>query len=253
MNSFIGWVGGKRALRQVIVNEFPTEISKKYVEVFGGAGWVLFHKEQHKGQVEVYNDIDSNLVTLYRCIKYHPQELKREFEYIIPSREMFSDFKEQINTSGLTDIQRSSRYLYLIKTSSGCVKRSFTGKTKNYNNMLSRFSEIQERLNNVIIENKDFESLIKLYDSEETLFYLDPPYHGTETYYKNGNPFKEEDHTRLRDLLKTIKGKFVLSYNNDDFICELYKDFNVKEVSRKTTLSSKSNTKEFKEVIIKNF
>ncbi len=253
MNSFIGWIGGKKALRQVIVDEFPNEVNKKYVEVFGGAGWVLFHKEEHKNQTEVYNDIDSKLVTLYRCLKYHQEELKKEFDFVIPSREMFNDFKEQVNFNGLTDIQRSVIYLYLIKASFGSKKDCFGSKPRSFDNMLRRFEEIHNRLKTVIIENKDFESLIKLHDSEETLFYLGPPYNGSENLYKNGHQFTKDDHIRLCELLKNIKGKFVLSYNNDEFIQGLYKDFNIKEVSRKNLLSSTSNTKEFKEVIIKNY
>ena len=69
MNSFIQWIGGKKLLRNKIVGMFP-EGFERYIEVFGGAGWVLFHKEQHAA-LEVFNDINSNLINLYRCIKYH--------------------------------------------------------------------------------------------------------------------------------------------------------------------------------------
>lgn len=70
MNSFIAWIGGKKLLRKEIVKRFPEEGFTRYVEVFGGAGWVLFEKEQGK-ELEVFNDRDSNLINLYRCIKYH--------------------------------------------------------------------------------------------------------------------------------------------------------------------------------------
>ena len=64
MNSFISWVGGKKLLRKYIINEFPKDY-KRYVEVFGGAGWVLFGLE-HIGKTEIYNDKDSDLVNLFR-------------------------------------------------------------------------------------------------------------------------------------------------------------------------------------------
>ena len=83
----------------------------------------------------------------------------------------------------------------------------------------------------------------------DTLFYLDPPYHTTEKYY--GDKFKKEDHLKLCNLLKNVKGKFILSYNNDDFIKDLYKEFTIIEVSRNNNL--KVDGSEFKEVIIKNF
>lgn len=76
MNSFIPWIGGKKLLRKEIIKRFPNDDGfTKYVEVFGGAGWVLFEKKQNKNQLEVFNDIDSNLINLYRCIKFHGDEV----------------------------------------------------------------------------------------------------------------------------------------------------------------------------------
>ena len=88
MNSFIAWIGGKRLLRKEIINRFPKEGFSRYIEVFGGAGWVLFAKEAGK-ELEVFNDIDSNLINLYRCIKYHCSELQKELDYFLISREEF--------------------------------------------------------------------------------------------------------------------------------------------------------------------
>ena len=69
MNSFITWIGGKKQLREAMVSRFPKEGIQKYVEVFGGAGWVLFHRDKHAPK-EVYNDINSNLVNLFRMMKH---------------------------------------------------------------------------------------------------------------------------------------------------------------------------------------
>ena len=111
---------------------------------------------------------------------------------------------------------------------------------------------MQERLSRVVIENKDFEDLIKVYDRPSALFYLDPPYHTTEKYYNCD--FGEKDHIRLRDCLQQIKGKFILSYNNDEFIKDLYKEYNIEEISRNNNLSINRGTgREFKELIIKNY
>ena len=70
MNSFMSWVGGKKALREVILDRFPAEY-KRYVEVFGGGGWVLFYKPPGS-DFEVFNDYNRNLVNLYRCVREHP-------------------------------------------------------------------------------------------------------------------------------------------------------------------------------------
>ena len=67
MNSFMSWIGGKKALRDEIVVRFPAHYSR-YIEVFGGGGWVLFHKAPGK-DFEVYNDFNANLVNLYRCVR----------------------------------------------------------------------------------------------------------------------------------------------------------------------------------------
>lgn len=71
MDSFISWIGGKKLLRKRVVEEFPdSNTYDRYVEVFGGAGWVLFSKDKH-AEMEVYNDANGNLVNLFRCVKYH--------------------------------------------------------------------------------------------------------------------------------------------------------------------------------------
>ncbi len=87
MNSFIGWIGGKRQLRKEIISRFPADGVGRYIEVFGGAGWVLFGKEQIPGQLEVLNDLNGNLINLYRCVKYHCEALQDELDWLLDSRE----------------------------------------------------------------------------------------------------------------------------------------------------------------------
>lgn len=108
---------------------------------------------------------------------------------------------------------------------------------------------MQNRLKSasVVIEHKDFENLIKVYDRPNALFYCDPPYHNTEKYYDVA--FGEADHIRLRDTLAAIKGKFLLSYNDDEFIRELYRDFKIEAVERQNNLASGK----FRELIITNY
>lgn len=77
MNSFIAWIGGKKLLRKAIMERFPEDGYTRYIEVFGGAGWVLFGKEPGK-KLEVFNDVNSDLINLYRCIKYHREALQKE-------------------------------------------------------------------------------------------------------------------------------------------------------------------------------
>ena len=111
MDSFISWVGGKKALRKIILEQFPAEYGR-YIEVFGGAGWILFAKER-RVKLEVYNDMDGRLVNLFRCVKYHPEALQKELDWILNSREQFFDAREEAR--GLTDIQRAARFFVLSK------------------------------------------------------------------------------------------------------------------------------------------
>ncbi|WP_416044618.1 DNA adenine methylase [Clostridium tyrobutyricum] len=251
MNSFISWIGGKKLLRKEIVKRFPEKVNR-YIEVFGGAAWVLFSKDK-LANMEVYNDINGDLVNLFRCVKFHCGELQRELSFMLNSREMFYDFASQYNTRGMTDIQRAARFFILIKTSYGSDHRSYGCVKRNVNTMTQYLTDIQERLSNVVIENKDFEDLLKVYDKEDSLIYLDPPYYGTERYYQA--QFSKEDHVRLCEVLKNVKGKFILSYNDCEFVRELYKGFNIDRVERNHNLVGKYKDKEHKysELIIRNY
>lgn len=248
MNSFIKWVGGKKILRKRIIEEFPEKIDR-YIEVFGGAGWVLFGAEKIAKE-EIYNDKNGNLVNLFRCVKYHNNELKRELGLMLNSREQFCNFKEQLNCESLTDIQRAARFYILIEHSFGAKLKSFSSGVSGYIKKIDNFEEVAKRLSRVVIENRDFESIINTYDKDNALFYLDPPYHGTEKIYQE--QFSECDHIRLRDRIGNISGKFVVSYNNDEFIKKLYEGFNIIEVERSNNLSNISNSR-YKELIIKNY
>lgn len=250
MNSFIAWVGGKKLLRKIISDKFPEKFDK-YVEVFGGAGWVLFYKDKY-AKTEVYNDINSDLVNLFKCVKYHPEAIEKELELSLNSRQIFNEYRNQMDCIGLTDIQRAVRYLYLIKSSYGARVSTYGSKPRDISNT-EFLKDIRKRLSKVVIENKSFEKIISAYDNEGTLFYLDPPYHNTENMYDTGDfIFDEEQHIKLRDILKDIKGKFVLSYNDDEFIRELYKDFKIEGIERQNNLSLNSGSR-FKEVVITNY
>lgn len=249
MNSFIGWIGGKSRLRKQIIPLIPTD-TERYIEVCGG--WVLFGKEKVPNQLEVFNDTDSNLINLYRQIKNNCSNLQMDVDWL-QSRELFTAYRAEIESKGnLTDLQRASRYLYLIKCSFGSNRNSFATAKKSVNNIIDKLPIYRDRLKDVIVENLDFEHLIKTYDRPKATFYVDPPYVGTEKYY-NGS-FKIQDHTRLNTVLKGIKGRFILSYNDCDLVREMYKDYKIIPITRPNLLPADTKNKaDFKEVIITNF
>lgn len=246
MNSFISWIGGKKLLRNHILNQFPNEKIGRYIEVFGGAGWILFSQDKHAA-LEVFNDVNGELINLYRIVKYHPEALQKELEWLLMSREQFFDELKK-NTRGMTDIQRAARFFCMIKESFGASLDSFGVRSRNIQKAIDYLKEVSKRLNTVVVENQDFEKLIKSYDRPDALFYIDPPYYDAEKYYPDR--FNPEDHDRLKNCLKDIKGKFILSYNDCAQIRELYKDYEIVSVERNHNLSLGNR---YKEVIIKNF
>ena len=246
MDSFISRIGGKKLLRNKIIERFPDHFGR-YIEVFGGAGWVLFGRDRH-APIEVYNDADGRLVNLFRIVKYHPKALQDELEFVLNSREVFQSCCQASPPWAMTDIQRAALYYTLIRESFGADCRSYSCRPRDINSTVNYLTQVSKRLSRVVIEHKDFEDLIKVYDRPDALFYLDPPYYGTEKYYDID--FTEADHLRLKDILSHLKGKFILSYNNDDFIHNLYAEYNIEAVSRSNNLAP---GKKFGELIIRNY
>lgn len=251
MNSFIGWVGGKSRLRKYIIPMIPADATR-YVEVFGGAGWVLFGRDPQPGQMEVFNDFDGNLINLYRQIKDNCGELQREIDWM-QSRELFFAYREQIkNNLPMTDVQRAACFFYLVKCSFGSKRHSFATKARGTYNIIQKLPEYRDRLKNVIVEHLDFEQLIRTYDRPGAVFYADPPYVCQKKYYNV--EFSEDDHRRLKAVLSTIKGRFILSYNDCDFIRKLYDGFKFTQINRKNLLSAADNNKkDYAELLITNF
>lgn len=181
MNSILNWIGGKRLLRKQIVPMIPRDI-ESYIEPFGGAAWILFASDRW-APLEIYNDLDGRLVNLFRCIKYHPSEFSNEYKFMVSSRELFKQYRDQ---QGLTDIQKAARFLYLIKRSFGAKGGTFgTGKRSggagpvSHEGILDLGARIHHRLDKVILENLHYEEVMRRYDREGAFFYCDPPYiHG---------------------------------------------------------------------------
>ncbi len=255
--SLINWVGGKRLLRKTIEPLIPTDI-KSYIEPFGGGGWILFYK-QRWADLEIYNDLDGRLVNLFRIVKYHPNAFKEEYKYLLGSREMFLQY---LNAKPFTDIQRAVQFYFLITRSFGgrgetfgTVKKSCGGASKSQRNVLDKIDAIHQRLDKVMIENRDFEKLINQYDFEGAFFYCDPPYSKGCGYAVTSTA--DFDHERLRDTLKNIKGRFLLSYDDSPKIRELYKGFEMVEVERLNGINNREGTnrenKIFKELLIANY
>jgi DNA adenine methylase len=216
---------------------------------------MLFRKEESK--VEIINDINSDLVTLYRVVKNHLEEFVRTLKWLLVARDEYDRFM-MMEPSTLTDIQRSVRFFYMMKTGYGARLRSpsfgiATSAPSRFNllRIEEDLSAAHLRLSRVYIENRPFQTIIDRFDKPDTLFYVDPPYWGCENYYGNG-VFSQADFTILRDRLASIKGKFVMSINDVPEIRELFKDFTIREVPTKYSMA-KDRVTQVTELLIFNY
>lgn len=254
INSFMAWVGGKKALRDEILARFPRNY-KRYIEVFGGAGWVLFHKPPGN-DFEVFNDFNGNLVNLYRCVREQPEALRNELRYMLNSRLDFEYMKGMLHSQAvLPDVRRAAYYYALIRHSYAAGTSTFGSQPHAMWNNFPLIESAAGRLQKVVIENKDCVKLIRQYDRPESFFYCDPPYYNADQYYEavSSDGF---DHAGLADALLGIKGKFLLSYNDCPEIRALYDrpGIVVEGISRLSNIAQRyENGKQYPELLISNY
>lgn len=254
INSFMAWVGGKKALRDEILARFPRNY-KRYIEVFGGAGWVLFHKPPGN-DFEVFNDFNGNLVNLYRCVREQPEALRNELRYMLNSRLDFEYMKGMLHSQAvLPDVRRAAYYYALIRYSYAAGTSTFGSQPHAMWNNFPLIESAAGRLQKVVIENKDCVKLIRQYDRPESFFYCDPPYYNADQYYEAVSS-DDFDHAGLADALLGIKGKFLLSYNDCPEIRALYDrpGIVVEGISRLSNIAQRyENGKQYPELLISNY
>ena len=254
--------------------------------MFGGSGSVLLGKPTID-DFEVFNDYDHNLVNLFRCMKYRPMAVIRELGFCnLNARDDFEVCKkyikheifddeflaeelelteimlpplqaEELKELFLTiardyDVRKAAMYLKQHRYSYASSGKSFASQPFDIRKLFHLIQQLEIRMANVVVENQDFEKLIRHYDRYDAFFYLDPPYYSTENMYPGG--FGKDDHKRLRDLLRTIKGKFLLSYNDCPEIRELYKGYEIFDFTRTHSMAQRYEAgKEYKELLIANY
>lgn len=220
------WHGGKWLLSRWIIQHLPEH--RTYVEPFGGAASVLLRKPRSYG--EVYNDLDGEVVNLFRVAREHGKELVRLLELTPFSRDEFMASYEQ---SG-DPIEQARRtvarsFMGFGSNSHGQktgfranANRSGTTPAHDWRNYPDALVKIIDRLRGVTIENKDATSVIKQHDTEGTVHYVDPPY--VSSTRDKGKDYRHEmtdaDHEELAGVLREVKGKVVLS----GYRCDAYDD-----------------------------
>ena len=253
INSFMSWIGGKKALRDEIVARFPPKF-ERYIEVFGGAGWVLFHKQPN--DMEVFNDLNGSLVNLYRCVREEPEKLKEELRYLLNSRLDFKYMKQMLNAqANIPDVRRAAYYYALIRYSYSSATRTFGGQPHSLWSDYPLIDAAAKRLQRVVIENKDCLKLIEQYDRPDSFFYCDPPYYNADKCYDTASQ-GGFDHAGLADTLQGISGKFLLSYNDCPEIRALYSHdgIMIESTERLSNLAQRyDGGRQYPELLISNY
>lgn len=245
-----GYPGGKFRLAPRLIPLFPKH--KCYCEPFCGAAWPLFMKQPSSH--EVINDINGEIVNLYRVCRDNYRDLLRLLIWSPNARQEFEFLARMpaCQISALDNVRRAWRFLYLQKFGFGgdtqnlswCVNRIKAGNKTALLNLIrdsaqeARFmpglkglqiqtglARMSDRLRRVTIENMPYAACIEAYDAPGTFFYIDPPYHGSERDY--GPVFSWRDFGALALLLKGLKGKFLLSINDTRETRAIFQDFHI--------------------------
>ncbi|MEM4020368.1 MAG: DNA adenine methylase [Thermofilaceae archaeon] len=224
----IRYAGGDWYIRDELVRIAALVPIKRatFVEVFGGSGVLSQLVPRSKFPNVVYNDIDKDLVALHRLVKENPDLLASILSMLPYSRYINRYLVENVAGRELGGLVGASVLFYLLSSGfSGIVGAGFStskvaksGSANRYISHVAALYEAAKRFRDVVIECLDFEELIEKYDSESTLFYMDPPYLSVREkdrdMYRHG--FTPVDVARLANALKRLKGYFMLKVHEDN-------------------------------------
>ena len=252
MRPLIPWIGGKRRLAPVILPLFGEHTC--YVEPFCGAAGLFFAKQP--SDVEVLNDVNGELVNLYRVVKHHLEEFVRQFKWALSSRQIF-EWQKMTRPETLTDIQRAARFYYLQKHAFGArvEGQSFgtattSGPRLNLLRLEEDLSLAHLRLSDVLIEHLSWQACVERYDRPHTLFYCDPPYWQTEGY---GVEFGFEHYERLAVAARSIQGTMIISVNDHPDMRRVFDGLPLRDVPITYTVGGSGASAEVAELIIGNW
>lgn len=214
------YMGGKKNLARRLVALIDATPHRLYAEPFVGMGGV-FLRRRLKPKCEVINDLACDVATFYRVLQRHYEALMDMLKWQLTSRAEFERLVA-VDADTLTDLERAARFLYLQRCAFGgrVTGRNFGVSSCDHRpgrvnvvQLAGELREIHERISGVIIERLPWEQLITRYDTPETLFYLDPPYHRCEADYGPGM-FSVADFKTMGEVLARIQGRFILSLND---------------------------------------
>jgi DNA adenine methylase len=270
----LSYIGGKSRIGTWIRNYIPNDI-ETFVEPFSGMFWVFFRLELSNYpnlKTVVYNDFNPLNVNLFNCVKNYEEFYEVIKDYKSQNKDLFDKFQSEIFSSDFKvdlstpDYQTAAKYAYILSqvwSGTNPEKGKFIDLKGKYRSKFDSFKsklvdkKWQKHFDKITFcESSDFEDVIKKYDSPKTYFYCDPPYFKTENYYAN-HDFGISTHQRLAETLKSIKGKFSLSYYHFEKLDEWFPKneyiWESKEFSKAAMAKSgKSQTKGI-ELLIMNY
>jgi DNA adenine methylase len=234
----IPWLGGKRRLARSILPLFPQH--ECYVEPFAGAAALFFLKEP--SNTEVLNDVNGELMNLYRVVKNHLEEFIRQFKWALVSRELFK-WLNATPPETLTDIQRAARFYFLQRCAFGGKVEARTfgtstlgGPKLNLLRVEEELSQAHVRLARAYIEQLPWAGCMARYDRPHTLFYLDPPYWGTEGY---GVPFGLDEYGAIAETMRGMEGRAIVSVNDIPEMRAAFKGFPMERLEIRYSVGGK--------------
>jgi DNA adenine methylase len=251
------YIGGKRRLASriiAIINETP---HKTYAEPFVGMGGVFLRRDR-RPKAEVINDRNRELATFFRILQRHYVQFMEVIRFGITTRAEFERLAKT-DPETLTDLERAARFLYLQRTAFGGKVSGKTfgvsprsGGRFDLTKIGPMLEDLHTRLAGVVIECLPYDQFLRRYDRNDTLFYLDPPYWGSETDYGRGL-FERADFERLAEILRTLSARFILSLNDRPEVRRTFRDFRMDAVSTNYSVGkSKASRQRVRELIIRN-
>ncbi|MDX3805152.1 MAG: DNA adenine methylase [Bosea sp. (in: a-proteobacteria)] len=249
-----GYVGGKKQLAGRLVDRIGAIEHTTYAEAFVGMGGVFLRRPM-KPKVEVINDASRDVATFFRVLQRHYQAFLDMLRWQLSSRAEFERLNAQ-DPDTLTDMERAARFLYLQKLSFGgkVAGRTFGIDMKaparfDITRLQPLLEAAHDRLAGVWIECLPWQEFIRRWDRPGTLFYLDPPYWGTEHFYGRGL-FGRDEFEQLSGALQSLQGRFILSLNDVPEVRELFAWASIETVELSYQAAGGGKTKWAREVVI---
>lgn len=248
------YIGGKRVLSKTIIRKINMIPHDGYAEPFVGMGGIFLRRTMAP-RMEAINDISGDVANLFRILQRHYPQFMETLRFQLTSRREYERLVK-VDPSTLTDLERAARFLYLQRLAFGgkVSGRNFgvdktSGARFNLLKVAPLLEDIHERLAGVVIECLPWRTFIERYDRPGMLFYLDPPYWGSESDYGPG-VFGRADFAEMASMLKGLQGRFIVSLNAVRGVFETFRDFTIEEVDCSYSIAGRGHSKAVREVII---